>query len=275
MLWTGPVFAAGSLAWVERSTTELELQEGGQAVFVYRHGEGRDCCYLSPLVSPKGVVLTDDGPADHPHHRGMFWAWPVVEVNGKRADLWTRKGIGHRFERIVSKHARGKAAGFQAEHSWVLDGVAIVRESLAVTANATDAAGRRTLDIQLTLVVVDKPVRIAGAPEQGKGYGGLSVRYAPRQATTLRTSEGLLAKDEDHGAHQWVEFTGAFAKGRAGLRFIADPANPGFPNEWCLRHYGFTGATYPGVTGRVLEPGLRVTFRYRIEVFDFSVEQTR
>jgi len=155
MLWIGDLSAAGPFAWVERSAAELEFWDGGKTVFVYGHGEGRDCCYLAPLVSPQGVVLTDGGPVDHPHHRGVFWAWPVAEVDGKRVDLWTRKGIEHRFERIVTKHAGGEAAGFEAEHSWVLDGVVIVRDSLAVTAKAVDGAGRRTLEIQLTVEAAD------------------------------------------------------------------------------------------------------------------------
>ena len=267
------VSVAGQLAWVERSGGELELQEGGKRVFVYRHGQGRDCCYVAPLVTPKGVVVTDDGPKDHVHHRGLFWGWTIVESDGKKGDLWARKGaIEHRAVRVVSQKASARSATFAAEHVWVLEGADIVRDSLTVTAYPVDAGGRRVLDVVLTMEALDKPVRIAGAQENNKGYGGLSIRYAPREGTVLRTSSGALTKDEDHGRHQWVEFLGTFAQGRAGLRFTADAGNPGYPNEWCLRHYGFTGANYPGVSGTVLEPRKRVTLRYRLELFDISRE---
>ena len=32
--------------------------------------------YIHPLVGPGGAVLTADWPVDHPHHRGVYWAWP-------------------------------------------------------------------------------------------------------------------------------------------------------------------------------------------------------
>src|SRR5688572_16796159 len=28
--------------------------------------------YFHPFTTPKGVVMTDAGPSDHPHHRGIF-----------------------------------------------------------------------------------------------------------------------------------------------------------------------------------------------------------
>ena len=44
-------------------------------------------CYFHPLHTPKGVVVTDVAPPDHPHHRGVFLGW--VEMHGKKdADFW-------------------------------------------------------------------------------------------------------------------------------------------------------------------------------------------
>ncbi len=30
--------------------------------------------YVHPLWGPRGEVLTEEVPADHPHHRGIFWS---------------------------------------------------------------------------------------------------------------------------------------------------------------------------------------------------------
>jgi hypothetical protein len=36
--------------------------------------------YIHPLYGLNGEMLTNDWPdADHPHHRGIFWAWLEVE----------------------------------------------------------------------------------------------------------------------------------------------------------------------------------------------------
>jgi hypothetical protein len=31
--------------------------------------------HIHPLSEPGGAVLTKDWPVDHPHHRGIYWAW--------------------------------------------------------------------------------------------------------------------------------------------------------------------------------------------------------
>ena len=41
--------------------------------------------YFHPLYDLDGQVLTEDFPKDHIHHRGIFWAWHQVRINGKRA----------------------------------------------------------------------------------------------------------------------------------------------------------------------------------------------
>jgi hypothetical protein len=50
------------------------------------------CCYVHPLWAPNGVVVTDDFPKDHYHHRGVFWAWQIVRFEGKQYDMWHLKG---------------------------------------------------------------------------------------------------------------------------------------------------------------------------------------
>lgn len=256
---------AGTFRWVELSPVELELQEGGRTVFVYRHGAGRDCCYLHPVNSPNGVTVTDDGPADHKHHRGIFWGWPQVERNGQKGDSWLGKSAEHRFERIVEKKIFQDEAVLRVEHTWLLEGKAVVKEMVTI-----QAYPMHRMNVSLQLEALDAPVRIAGAPEQNKGYGGFSARFAPRKTTVLRSNTGLVEKDENHVAHSWAELEGSYAGGRAVLRIQALPGNPGYPNEWCLRHYGFVGANFPGVAGYTLQPGKTVTLRYSVTVSDIK-----
>lgn len=257
-----PAFA-GSFQWVELKPGELALRESGKTFFVYRHGVGRDCCYLHPVNSPAGVTVTDDGPVDHKHHRGLFWGWPQVEQNGVKGDSWLGKGAGHRFERIVEKRASGDEALLKVEHSWLLDGKPVAKETVTI-----QAFPKHQMNVTLQIEALGAAVRIAGAPEQTKGYGGFSARFAPRRETKLRSNKGPVEKDEDHVPHSWAELEGVFAGGRAVMRIQALPANPGFPNEWCLRHYGFVGANFPGVQGFALEPGKPVTLRYTVTVSD-------
>lgn len=256
---------AGSFQWVELNPGELALQESGKTFFVYRHGAGRDCCYLHPVNSPAGVTVTDDGPADHKHHRGIFWGWPQVEQNGVKGDSWLGKGAGHRFEGIVEKKVSGDEALLRVEHTWLLDGKPVAKEMVTI-----QAFPKHRMNVTLQIEAQGAPVRIAGAPEQTKGYGGFSARFAPRKETKLRSNKGPVEKDEDHVPHSWAELEGVYASGRAVLRVQALPGNPGYPNEWCLRHYGFVGANFPGVAGYTLQPGKPVTLRYTVTVSDLK-----
>src|SRR4051794_16531870 len=36
-------------------------------------------CFTHPLRTPAGEVVTDVSPADHKHHRGVFFAWVRAE----------------------------------------------------------------------------------------------------------------------------------------------------------------------------------------------------
>lgn len=265
---------AGEFRWVEKGGSLLALTENGKTVFAYHHGQGRDCCYLHPIASPAGVVLTDDGPADHRHHRGLFWGWPVLEAEGQRYDSWLLKGVEHSSESVTKRIEPTGVAVLEAAQTWRAGGKILLRDRIVLRTHPA-AGGARTIEAALTVEAAGRPVVLAGAPDLNKGYGGFSVRFAPRTDTRLFSSEGPLVKDEDHGAHEWAGLEGTFEGGRAALRITADRSNAGFPNHWCLRHYGFAGANFPGVTPYRLEPGKPVTLRYTVRVSDEAASPSR
>ena len=52
-------------------------------------GQAARSNYFHPLYDLDGNVLTEDFPKDHIHHRGIFWAWHQVRINGKTVqDQW-------------------------------------------------------------------------------------------------------------------------------------------------------------------------------------------
>ena len=64
-----------------KSDKGVELLENGYPVFYYQRapksltGEYIYNNYIHPLYSLDGDPLTEEFPVDHPHHRGIFWAW--------------------------------------------------------------------------------------------------------------------------------------------------------------------------------------------------------
>jgi hypothetical protein len=264
--------AKGPFTFRELDPTSLELTENGKPVLVYNHGmvlrEGvagnwRRSCYIHPLYTPDGTVVTDDFPKDHLHHRGMFWAWPVVKIDGATYDPWAVQGMQDRFVRWISREAGQDSARLAMENAWYAGEKKVLKETVEIVAHPT-LSGRRTLDVTLTFEALEKPVAVAGSPQDKKGYGGFGVRFAPREKTVIRTDAGIEAKDTNRVPHPWAALDGIFQGHFASLRIDPDSAHPGYPNGWCLRKYGFLGVSFPGLDPYVFEPGEPVVLKYRV-----------
>ncbi|MDX2153907.1 MAG: DUF6807 family protein [Bryobacteraceae bacterium] len=263
---------ASTLSWNELADGRLELRENNRPVLVYNYGpqlpEGvreryRRSGYMHPVYAPNGVVVTDDFPADHYHHRGISWMWPVIAYQGRRYDLWLlQPGIRSEFVRWVARE-NGSPARLAAENGWFVGDRRILKETVDFRVHPSKD-GAQAIDITLVFEALE-PITLKGEPTDNKGYGGLSVRFAPRKETVI-TSEQGREPSSDRKPLPWAELAGAFDKGRAALRIDIVKDNPAFPNGWCLREYGFLGVNYPGTEQIDLSPGKPLRLTYRITV---------
>jgi len=270
LLLAAPVFGQG-FAWKDTGGGRMELREGGKVALVYNYGpqlkagapeEKRRCCYIFPVYTPGGVSMLDDFPQDNWHHRGLFWSWPVVETEGKKYDIWMMFTAKHRTAEPVSV----SGGTLRASNIWDAGGKEIVKEDLRLT--VLPAAGNtREMDVELTWEALGAPVTLRGSAEAGKSCGGLSTRFAARDGTVLRADGAAIAKDEDLVPHKWAELEGVFGGKRVALRITAPTAM-----QWCLRNYGFVGASFPGrtatVDGYTLGRGKPLTLKFRVAVSD-------
>ena len=172
-------------------------------------------------------------------------------------------GLQARFVAWLAREAGPGGARLAVENGWFIGERKVVKETMDIAVHPA-AANRRRLDLALTFEAVDSPVKIAGTPDSGKGYGGLSFRFAPRQATAITTDKGNEPRDTDLVPHPWAELAGTYAGRRVSARVDVDPGHPAFPNGWCLRHYGFLGVNYPGLKAITLAPGKPVVLKYRV-----------
>lgn len=265
------ILALAAFTWQD-ADGKLELRDGGQPVIAYNYGPQlrngapevkRRLGYVHPVWAPNGAVVTDDFPTDHWHHRGIFWAWPVVRYEGKKFDIWTLTGgIESRFSKWLEKKT-GKTARIGAEQHWYIQGAQVARETVHIEVEPLKG-NERSMHYDITLEAL-KPLEIAGS-QDGKGYGGFNVRFAPREGTVIRTDKGVEAKDTDLVPHPWAEMEAVYAGKKARLRVISDAQNPGHPQGWCLRKYGFIGANHPGLETLRLEPGKPLRLRYTVTV---------
>lgn len=173
----------------------VQLSEGGAPVLFYRRAAapGRELWrmhYIHPLHSVAGAVVTEDAPADHIHHRGLFWAWRRILVDGEQvADGW----VGDRLVLQpgvpgVRRLADGSAR-IDVRVLWLVPlagrPVPVVEENSAIRAYPV-ADGRRRVDVTVALRALRPGVELAGTGDE-KGYGGLSMRFANPQLAVIES----------------------------------------------------------------------------------------
>ncbi len=263
------------------------LQEGKPVLsYVYgmnlKEGVAEDrtrSCYVHPLWGLDKEVLTDDFPEDHPHHRGVFWTWPEILVGDSpdTLSLWDIRGIQQRFESWFEPPKAGPTfASFGAQNGWYAGEKRVMDEQVRLTVFRAGDFGR-IIDFEFRWTALDQPVKEIGAPEEDKGYGGFGLRMAPCADPVITTDSGLQAEDSNRQPFQWADFSARFGQSEkaSGAAIFPDPANPGYPNGWTLRHYGFTGVAWPGLEPFTFQPGVPVTMRYRVWVHRGDVDWGR
>ncbi len=263
---------AGLFRFGDVDKGKLGLWEGKRPVLVYNHGiqlkEGvpenrKRSTYLHPIYGLDGEVLTDDFPKDHYHHRGLYWGWPHVRIGGKEYNLWALSGIRQQFERWLERKTDKEAALLGVANGWYVGDKKVVHEEVRFRIGPATAS-ERTIDVELKLTALDEPVTLWGAA--GKSYGGMSLRFGPRQETTIATADGVQKKDFNLAHLPWADLSARFEgrKSASGIALFVDPGHPDYQPTWITRHYGFLGVGWPGVKPQELSPGKPLTLKYRL-----------
>lgn len=189
-LIVGPILPASAEALrVVETDGALVVRQGEQAVVTYNKVSPpvppgmkpiyQRSGYLHPVRSPRGRVVTDTFPVDHPHQHGIYSAWVKTTYDGRTIDFWNLAGGSGRVlhERVVGTFERAGAAGFEVEllHRAENPPVDILRERWKVTLLPTDGTYYGfDLEIEQTAItplplVVDK-----------FHYGGIALRGPTR-----------------------------------------------------------------------------------------------
>lgn len=220
--------------------------------------------YVHPILGPAGESLTRDWAVDHPHHRGIYWAWPEVDWRGQRGDLHALQHVFARpTGRIRTSHPPDSpGARLVAENQWFWeDGTPIVRELVTLTVTPSGPAGW-IIDLRLDLEAVGDDVALARRDTDK--YGGLNVRLNEVAGQTIRTTP---RREGYHPSASWGQVAGTFAGGNRPVAFVLfeHPDNPGFPGDWVkYPELNWLQPTFPAPgTRHRLTRGHPLTLRYR------------
>ena len=285
-----PVSAQADFSLQDQNGSIL-LSENDRPVLVYHYapvpaplGTDSGFCrgsYIHPLYGLDGEIMTDDFPADHLHHRGIFWAWPECSIDGRRLDPWALKDARPHHDKFLYKKADSQKATICVQNHWAFDDApdkAIIREKITFTAYP-EQSNRRFIDFVLVFTnVSNKTVTFLGA--KNKGYGGFCYRpdASPnRRPLKFTHAMGTQSPGEDllRCDSPWTDLTTQKPfGGRSGIAIFQNHQNPGYPHPgWMMRHYGFLGVSWPHEQTYELLPGKHFCLIYRVVIHRGSAEE--
>jgi hypothetical protein len=220
--------------------------------------------YIHPLYGLQGEMLTSDWPdGGHPHHRGIFWAWPEVEYGMERGDIYALQRVFARPTGNIELTSGSVFAQIDAENLWMWeDNEPIVNEH-AIIRVYHSTADNRIIDLTLKFLALKDSVTIA--TRFTNSYGGLNIRFQTPQ------NQEISYFTDEKGANPvraWSDFAGIFEgnKSVSGLMVLQNKDNPEYPGNW--REYpdlAWVQPTFPTPNTRFLlsreEP---LVLRYRL-----------
>lgn len=187
--------------------------------------------YLHPLRTPTGNIVTDDYPANHIHHHGVWTAWTSTVFQGRKPDFWNMgEGKGKVDCKEIGFSWSGPVhTGLEAENEYTdLTGgepVVALNEIWTVKTYAVSAKFH-LLELAFEHTMAgDDDLKL---PEFR--YGGLGIRGAAAWdglgKADFLTSEGLTDRDQANGKPaRWIAMSGAAGEGKAGIAILGHPEN--------------------------------------------------
>lgn len=263
-------------AVVEKSPEAVVVKEGGAEVLRYQLTKPaasklsvESACYIHPLATPKGVVVTDVAPDDHLHHRGVFLAW--VEMRGKvEADFW---GWGEKApkkgRRIVNREVGDVGpSGFRVRNDWMADETRVLVEDVAVSVRTKGEA--RIVDLSYVLTPDDE-TRVAQW-----AFSGFCARARKDGKTVIEGPDGVVDRPTPNHMDPktawpdaaWYACSFELPDGtKAGVAVVNRPGNPkaGWYNAKSIAMLN-PSVTAPGPL--VLAAKVPLKFSYRVVAYD-------
>ncbi len=229
--------------------------------------------FFHPLATPSGIPVTEVGPADHKHHRGIFLGW--VEMHGRKdADFWGWGAHAPVTNRVIvaTKDGTVRSANgvvsYSVENEWRADGEAMIVEKLDAQLTARPEANWLDLHYALTPTQDITLARWA--------FSGFCVRTRRDGKLTAFSPKGEVRlpnpvhtnPDSDWPAERWYAVRLALAEGQTiGVAVIDHPANP--PTLW--HNHRDTFMLNPCIVAPKaleLKQGKTLHLRYRVVAFD-------
>lgn len=264
--------------------------EKGEKIFFYQsdpknlEGTYERSNYIHPLWLLDGKIVTEDFPDDHLHHRGIYWAWHQVWINGKRiGDPWSIIDFDQQVKSIEfqpKKDGSGllKVSVDWTSDQWIIDGrkVPYLTENTTITINPRTEKYRR-IDFEISLLALADGLSIGGSEDE-KGYSGFSVRMILPDDILFTGSNGNI-KPENTAVESpgYINVNGSIGVNgdAAGIVIADNPSNPQYPQPWILRDKNsMQNIVFPGNGTVAVSTQQPLILKYSILVYSGKMDDS-
>ncbi|HSI76652.1 MAG TPA: DUF6807 family protein [Lunatimonas sp.] len=244
---------AQNLSWTSTDQGYQLTEAGAPRLFYQSATKSQDgkyprANYIHPLYDVNGEIISEDFPADHLHHRGIFWTWHQLYVEGKRvADPWISEGISWKVTQVNPTVINEEQAQLKATVQWIVDEKAVVEEYIILHYERMDPELYR-LTVDVTLKPLVDNVQLGGS-EDPKGYGGFSPRIKLSEKVGFFDSNGqVLPQELPVAGGPWMNIT-QHGPEDPGVVILGEPDKLPSYQGWILRSKNsMQNMAFPGKT---------------------------
>ena len=264
--------------YLQKNTSSLQVNWNGDPLLAYQYGSG-SMPFWHPISMPGSPVLTEDRPADHIHHHGLWLAWK--SVNG--VNFWEESPSGapeRGYGRIVNTdlnvvEVSSSSTEFIATTSWLdwrdKEIISDVRRTLIHRPTDTGFM----IDLSIELLPTNGEVILdlrRGEPGQGGFYySGLVIRLNDKigQGEVL-DADGHTDTESIFGSQsRWCGYSGVHQVNgkRYSVVIIDKPENPRYPTTWWVRDRPGYSLLHPSPTyyePLKIDAETSVMFQYKV-----------
>lgn len=196
--------------------------------------------YIYPVLTPSGKNVTDDYPANHKHHHGIWAPWTKTEFEGRRPDFWNMGDKTGTVEPVDCGAEFGGpvCGGFVAHHRQVdLRATPapkdVLTEAWRVVAYRAASIGGKPFyefDLDITQTCASaSPLTLEKYRYGGLGYRGPKEWDHGKDKCDVLTSEGRTRENGNETRGRWVRYSGTLDGKPASIAIFNAPDDFRFP----------------------------------------------
>jgi hypothetical protein len=222
--------------------------------------------YIHPLYDLDGEPITKDWSNDHPHHRGIYWAWPEIGYKNELGDLHALQKVFARPTDKIETVTENGQLKLVAENVWKWeDKEPIVREQTIITVFPLDKNGRKiNLEFHFDALVAEVTLARRGTQH----YGGLNIRMLPLKEFKIGSFYGNEKDVPKIEQPAWVcgSWNNPKSDGKTELTVFEKTTNPDYPGSLIqYSNLNWFQPTFPkNGTRYVLTKGNPLILRYQL-----------